>query len=155
MKKFCSHLKFGQGLIGTACLCFTWCQLEWLEGQGLQSTESSLTCLEWRLAVGWDLSGAVSWNTYMWPFHVTCTSSQHCIWVTRASILRDSCGSHTRGRCIILYGLVLEVIATFIFSKQQKAPPKFKVRQIFHLLMEGGNILEEHLSPEITLQIFF
>jgi hypothetical protein len=44
----------------------------------------------WRLmvAVGWDLSGAVGWNTYSWSLCVDWASSQYGGWVPRVNISR-------------------------------------------------------------------
>lgn len=64
--------------MGTACLCSTWHRLRVAPRLGARSVEGLLTCL----AVGWDLSDAVSRNTYMWPLHVAWAFSQ---WLQQGS----------------------------------------------------------------------
>lgn len=74
-----------------------------------ESVEALLTCL----AVGWDLSEAVSRTPTVWPLHVAWAFSQCCSWVPRMRFsLRDSHVSHIRGKMPDLYDLALEMMAT-------------------------------------------
>lgn len=80
-------LQFGQGLSGTGCLCFPWCHLGWFSGTGGSTSEmASLTWpATWWLAIGWELSGAVSLglgfsSTWLaWALH----SQRFVLWGTR------------------------------------------------------------------------
>lgn len=104
----------------------------------------------------WQLAGTLSEAVSRTP---TCglsmwlgLSSQCCSWVPRMRLsLRDSHVSHIRGKCLTLYDLALEMMATWIFQGSTKAPPKFKVRR--HRFYSGWKVArleEEHLGPQIT-----